>query len=197
MLWAKQAGGTDFEWAFDIAVDEIGRSYVVGSFEGTATFDGVSLVSRGGLDTFVASYDSLGSLRWVTQAGGGGHDIGGAIDVDSAGALQLAGLFNSSSTFGIRTVASAGSFDLFLATLGPEFRPPSIPPALTIRRGGSGPLLEWPGDAEEYILEMATALTSSTRWTPVSVAPVRVGNNWSVVESSLSSPKFYRLQKRK
>ena len=38
VLWAKNFGGSSFDDAFDIKVDEAGNSYITGRFEGQATF---------------------------------------------------------------------------------------------------------------------------------------------------------------
>jgi hypothetical protein len=38
LVWAKQAGGTDYDQGADIAIDGSGNSYVTGLFSGAATF---------------------------------------------------------------------------------------------------------------------------------------------------------------
>lgn len=45
--WASQAGGYDREYAYEIAIDNIGNSYVTGYFEGSATFGSSVLTSFG------------------------------------------------------------------------------------------------------------------------------------------------------
>src|SRR5687768_14924050 len=68
--WAKQGGGDLTDSATDLAVDKEGNSYVVGSFQGTATFDAFSVSTLpsaffGGSSLFLAKYSSDGQLLWV------------------------------------------------------------------------------------------------------------------------------------
>ncbi|MBP7118409.1 MAG: PKD domain-containing protein, partial [Candidatus Cloacimonetes bacterium] len=53
-LWVKHAGGTDYDYGHDIATDANGNSYVVGSFNGNASFNSTTLTSNGFEDIFVA-----------------------------------------------------------------------------------------------------------------------------------------------
>jgi hypothetical protein len=57
--WAKQAGGTNGDQSNNIAADEEGNTYVIGSFANTATFgpgeaNETVLTSAGSADLFVA-----------------------------------------------------------------------------------------------------------------------------------------------
>ncbi|MCH7908562.1 MAG: hypothetical protein IIB38_02975, partial [Candidatus Hydrogenedentes bacterium] len=77
-LWAKAMGGTGTDKALGIAVDDSGKVYTTGSFEGTVDFDpGASvfdLTSTGGLDLFVSKLDASGNFLWATALGGAGDD---------------------------------------------------------------------------------------------------------------------------
>jgi len=53
-LGANQAGGAGEDSGYGIAVDGGGSSYVTGYFQGTATFDGISILSSGSNDLFVS-----------------------------------------------------------------------------------------------------------------------------------------------
>ncbi len=53
-LWAKQAGGTYYDFGNSIAVDANGNSYATGFFMESATFGTTPLTSSGGYDIFVA-----------------------------------------------------------------------------------------------------------------------------------------------
>ena len=61
--WAKNMGGTDFDYGTSITTDASGNVYVTGSFQGTADFDPsagtANLNSAGSYDIFFAKYNSF------------------------------------------------------------------------------------------------------------------------------------------
>ena len=91
--WVIQAGGSDIDHCYAIAIDDNGNSYVTGSFESTATFGPFSLTSAGSGDIFVAKIDANGNWQWVTQAGGSGNARGHAIAIDDFENSILTGFF--------------------------------------------------------------------------------------------------------
>jgi hypothetical protein len=125
LQWAKRAGGSGLDRGWGIALDSVGNSYVIGSFQGTATFglgevNQTTLTSAGDHDIFVAKYDSAGLLQWARRAGGSGSDQGLSIAVDGFGNSYLTGWFNGSAQFGQgqtsqTTLTSVGSDDIFVA----------------------------------------------------------------------------------
>ena len=115
--WAKQAGGTGRDGATAIASDADGNLYVAGYFSGSATFDGVALTSVGGDDAFLAKYASSGALLWVRSAGSTRPDYAGAVAVDGAGAVLVAGQYQGAITIGSNVLTSTGPGAAFLAKL--------------------------------------------------------------------------------
>jgi Beta-propeller repeat/FG-GAP-like repeat len=123
--WAKQAGGTDSEEGFGIALDGSGNSSVTGYFEGTATFGAgeanqTTLTAAGSSDIFVAKYNSSGVLLWAKQAGGTDLDEGSAIAVDGSGNIYVTGYFEGTATFGAgeanqTTLTAVDRGDVFVA----------------------------------------------------------------------------------
>jgi len=116
-LWAKQAGGTSYDYSHSIAVDANGNSYVTGYFEGSANFGTTTLTSSGYIDIFVAKLDSNGNWLWAKQAGGINDDYGYSIAVDAYGNSYVTGFFEGSATFGATNLTSSGDFDIFVAKL--------------------------------------------------------------------------------
>ncbi len=57
-MWAQQAGGNGPDIGYSIAVDDLGMSYVTGSFGNPAVFGDTTLTSVGDLDIFVAKLSS-------------------------------------------------------------------------------------------------------------------------------------------
>ena len=125
LLWVKQAGGSDDDRGYGIAVDELGYSYVTGYFTGSATFgpgeaNQTILESAGDHDIFVAKYNNSGNLEWAKKAGGSGTDNGRGIAVDNLGNSYLTSFFTGSATFGAGEVnetilESAGFLDIYVA----------------------------------------------------------------------------------
>jgi len=119
-LWAKKAGGTNYDWCNSIAVDTNGNSYVTGDFRGSATFGSTILTSDSDNyeEILIAKLDSNGNWLWAKQAGGIGNDEGYGITVDANGNSYITGCFYSSSaTFGNTTLTSSGYNNIFVAKL--------------------------------------------------------------------------------
>lgn len=116
--------GVNGEQGSDIAVDPAGNSYVTGFFSGTIDFDpgaGSSPATSAGVnDIFVASYDTLGGLRFGIGVGGTLADEGLGIAVDTAGNSYVTGSFTGSADFepgaGVTTLNAVGARDAFLAS---------------------------------------------------------------------------------
>ena len=118
VLWAKNAGGTDYDAGYSIAVDSSGNSYVTGYFNSSSiTFGSTTLTNNGGYDMCVVKYDGSGNVVWAKNAGGISSDFGYSIAVDVSGNSYVTGSFSSASiTFGSTTLmnASSGSNDIYV-----------------------------------------------------------------------------------
>jgi len=68
LMWVKQAGGSDYDRVYGIAVDAERNVYTAGFFVGTATFDSFTPTSNGGFDCFVARLDGPPRLN-VNRSG--------------------------------------------------------------------------------------------------------------------------------
>lgn len=130
---AKWSLGGDIQWAanpgvktglddvaYATATDDSGNVYMTGSFTGYALFGNAQLVSNGSRDVFVAKYDASGALQWARRAGGTSSDEPRGIAV-ADGAVYVVGTFNGTADFNTptsgasHTLASAGSWDVFVA----------------------------------------------------------------------------------
>jgi uncharacterized protein (TIGR03437 family) len=98
LVYSTYLGGSGPDSGESIAVDGAGRAYIAGF---TSSFDfpvanAFQSHPGGGNDAFVAVLDSAGSqLAWSTYLGGSGDDLAGAIAVDRAGSVHLAGSTSS------------------------------------------------------------------------------------------------------
>lgn len=114
-LWARKAGGSDFDQGMGIASVGSGGVVVTGSFEGKADFSGQTVSSTGGKDIFVARYGPSGNLDWIRAAGSSKSDEQGfGVDVSDEG-IFVTGWFGNQAQFGQKSLTSAGKLDIFVA----------------------------------------------------------------------------------
>jgi len=112
--WLTQAGGTSNNWGSkDIVSDGMGGAFVVGSFEGTASFGAIQLISIGDRDTFIMHINSTGFIDWAIREGGTGEDQAYGIASDSAG-LFVTGTFSDTVSFSSGTSFSASGGNIFV-----------------------------------------------------------------------------------
>lgn len=115
LLWARQAGGTNADAGFGIAVDAQGNCYITGYFSGNADFGGTSLKTTGAYDLFLAKYDRDGTLVWATTTGKSSALFGNAVAVDATGNCYLTGSFSQNAVFGDTEFQNNSSYDAFVA----------------------------------------------------------------------------------
>jgi hypothetical protein len=115
-VWAKKAGGTNYDYANGIATDKNGNVYLTGLFIGTATFGTLSIVSTtNDYDVFIAKYDSNGNALWVKKGGGSVWDVGSGIAIDNQNNCYITGAYRNTATFGTTSFTSVGNYDIFVA----------------------------------------------------------------------------------
>ncbi len=106
LIWARNDGGTAFDEATGIAVDDLGDIYITGGFSGLVTFGAgeaaETMFQNAGLnEIFVAKYTTDGNLIWVKQAAGNRGEMGRDIAVDDSGNVYVTGDFDDTVTFGL------------------------------------------------------------------------------------------------
>ena len=116
--WIQSAGGSLRDIGRGVAVDSNGNVFITGTFEDTANFGGgggINPLSYGGIDIFVAKYNSSGVVQWVQSAGGSLFDSGNSIAVDTSGNVYVTGNYYGPANFdGTNSVSGAGDRDIFL-----------------------------------------------------------------------------------
>ncbi|KAA9325004.1 SBBP repeat-containing protein [Adhaeribacter soli] len=115
VLWAKQAGGTNFQFVRSFTVDPSGNSYVSGYFNGAISVGTTSLNSSGAHDAFIAKFDAIGNGLWVQKAGGPNDDFLQDIAVDPSGNVYTTGTFSGSVSLGSHILTGSGGQDVFIA----------------------------------------------------------------------------------
>jgi hypothetical protein len=128
VLWAKSAGGSEDEYARDIAVDARGNVYVIGEFKSDSLTLGSTTLRRKGegdffrkSDIFIVKYDPNGQVLWAKSVGGDDDEHAQSIVVDAGGNVYVTGKFESDTlTFGPITLRNVGGLDIFLVKYDPN-----------------------------------------------------------------------------
>lgn len=109
----RRFGGPDFDTAWAVSVAGSETADVCGQFAGTASLDGMNVVtSKGTTDAFVASVSNTATKTYVF--GGAADDACEAI-TSEANALWIGGFYGQSIAFGGVTLTSAGLTDGYIA----------------------------------------------------------------------------------
>ena len=111
LLWARPAGGKDYDEARAIAVDGQGNVFITGYVDSlSSTFGSFSLANHSGYDNgFVAKCSSAGVFLWVRQISSTLNSQGGGIALDGVGNVYTCGYFGGTSTFGSTNLTAAGT----------------------------------------------------------------------------------------
>jgi len=124
LVYAGYIGGSDYDYAYGIAVDAAGNAYVTGhtaSTQGSFPVSvGPDLTHNGYTDAFVAKVSASGTaLVYAGYIGGSGYDYAYGIAVDVAGNAYVAGTtFSTESSFPVKVgpdLTHNGEWDAFVA----------------------------------------------------------------------------------
>ncbi|MBK7966766.1 MAG: T9SS type A sorting domain-containing protein [Bacteroidetes bacterium] len=99
LTWVISMGSTGADRVYAIDVDANGNVYVTGNFSLTVDFDPgpglLNFTSIGGLDIFMAKYNSNGNLVWANSIGNTNTEISESIALDASGNFYVGGEFSS------------------------------------------------------------------------------------------------------
>ncbi|MEO8146831.1 MAG: T9SS type A sorting domain-containing protein [Bacteroidia bacterium] len=117
VLWAKSAGGANYDYSYGISTDVSGNVLITGGFESDSmTFGTITLTNAGAKNIFVVKYDPLGNVLWAKSIEGSDIDDGVGISTDVNGNVLVTGDFYSPSiTCGTIALANEGNSDVFIA----------------------------------------------------------------------------------
>jgi hypothetical protein len=125
MTWVEAFGAGSGVGLFNLATDNSGGVYSIGSLTGTSDLDpgtgSYTITSFGSSDIFISKLDAAGNFSWVKQIGGLGLEYEGGICVDGAynvytnGGFQQTCDFDPSLTFNL--TASSFNADAFVHKL--------------------------------------------------------------------------------
>jgi hypothetical protein len=89
VIWAQTGGGKGYDYGYGVAVDTSGNSYMVGGFDGAATFGTVNLSSASS-SICAVKYGPTGSVVWAKNVVDPGNDANASVAVDSAANVYVA-----------------------------------------------------------------------------------------------------------
>ena len=185
--WARRAGGPNFDFYWDVALDQQGNIHVGGVLSSSA-------VAPSGSGAAIAKYDASGTYQWANSASGPSTNPVSSVvtkcAVDSAGNCYLVGWYQTATTFGTNVLQPQGYWNVFLAKLG------FAPFALGIEWSGSRPRLSVSGDiGTRFALEYVPALAASNHWQSL-VTNTLTSNPFIFPDTSAagSSARFYRAR---
>ncbi len=115
--WTKNISGSGTVSVTSSANDSSGNTIVAGQFSGTVSVGGISLISGGGQDIFLAKYTSAGTVVWAKRYGNVANEIINSIVLDTQGNIYAGGTYAFAPTadFGGGLVNNLGGFDAFIA----------------------------------------------------------------------------------
>jgi len=132
-VWAKQMGGTGYDWGQALTLDSFGNIYTTGGFNSTADFDpgsGAANLVPFAIDVFVSKLDPSGNFVWAQQFGGinSGSEYTRAIKVDASENVYTAGYFSGSGAdfdpgAGTLNFIQAGGNDVFVHKMSQCYAP--------------------------------------------------------------------------
>ncbi|MBC7696668.1 MAG: SBBP repeat-containing protein [Burkholderiales bacterium] len=105
-IWAKNFGTSLQDEGKSICTDINGNVYITGSFYYYNSNgymmnldNNNSIINRGGKDSYLIKYDSLGNILWSKGVGGINYDEGNSVRCDVSGNIYLAGYSRSPYLF--------------------------------------------------------------------------------------------------
>ncbi len=123
--WVKKIGGTMLDAILALEIDDNGKIYLVGSFEGNCDFDpgiGVRRLTAGNTDGFVLQLSSAGNYNWVNKIGGSRDDQVVDIAIDHQHNVYVTGYFRDTVDFDPDTsisfnLVAQGNYDHYISQL--------------------------------------------------------------------------------
>jgi PKD repeat protein len=123
--WAKNLGGSGFDFGQSVDVDKNKNVYSVGRFQGTSDLDpgpSISNFSSNGVDDiYISKLDSNGNYLWAKSFGGPGAESVYSIQTERNGFIYVIGCYEDTVDFdpgiGVNNLISNGSTDIFILKL--------------------------------------------------------------------------------
>ncbi len=132
-VWARGMGGPGGDDSNDIATDDIGNSYITGTFSNTADFDpgagiyNLTSVTFSPTDIYVLRLDASGNFGWAVAMGGTASDAGIGLGLDASNNVYVGGYFQGTADFdpssGTFNLTAPAPYSSFVVKLSPPAAP--------------------------------------------------------------------------
>ncbi len=105
-----------------LSIDNAGNTLFSGVFLGEINIGGMTLISDGSMDIFIAKYGTDGALLWAVRGGGESNEYSGLVATDSDNNIYFTGEFISENiTFGNSQISLLeGDGNIVFAKINPE-----------------------------------------------------------------------------
>jgi hypothetical protein len=191
LTWNTFLGGSGFDVAYGIALDDDGNLYVSGKSD--AAWGSPDRAYVNGYDGFAAGVDGSGALSWNTFLGGDGEDVANGAAVNGTGTLMYS-VGTSDAGWGIPVSGFTDGSDAFIirldVTLPGDFSKNS--PAEEVYTT-TDPTLSWgvssDADSYEYCIDTSDNDTCDASW-------ISTGTSQSAALSGLTDYTTYYWQAR-
>jgi hypothetical protein len=116
VIWAEKFGGTNWDKASDMCIDNSGNIIITGTFWSSGINFGTFLLNNTtGTNAFVTKLNSNGNVIWARGSSGNVGNDGICLAVDNSNNVIIGGNFSSNTiSFGSQTLTNTGMWDLFL-----------------------------------------------------------------------------------
>jgi hypothetical protein len=122
LRFCQRFGDEQWQLLHSLAMDVDGNVVIAGDFWGGVNFGGSLLRSSGDRDIFLAKFDRNGRYQWSQRFGDPAEQVAVGVQVDSTGAIFIAGAFTGTLDFGGTPLVSKGRYSIALAKFDPDGR---------------------------------------------------------------------------
>lgn len=115
MLWTKQSIGSDLEYATAVKVNSFDQLFVTGYYRGPSIIFGTDTalsVYPNKYQTFLVSYDTTGTVKWLKTSSGGNNDYSNSVTTGPGDEIYITGQYQS-PVFNYDTLALTNTLNNF------------------------------------------------------------------------------------
>ena len=119
--WIKSYGGSQYDWAFSLAVDLTSNLYASYGYSNTVNFGGTQYTSQGYNDSAIIKYNSQGNIEWTKTMSGPSNEYAADITTDGSGNVYATGYsYSGNITFAGAGYTLPGVSSMFVARLNAD-----------------------------------------------------------------------------
>lgn len=182
-IWARNAGGSGYDYVEDIDIDEFNNCYITGHFSGTAYFGSDALICQISEDVFLSKLDSAGNWLWAKKTGGAGTDAGHGITLDDDGACYVTGFYYDYAEFGSCVINNYQAYKFFIAKWDDPVHHVGYPNGDEFWLSATNQQVQWEFNCG-FDVNIYLSTDNGTNWSLLNSSPV----NKSMGSYSLSVP---------